>query len=146
MWSFSTWCMMCSRESICSVILLYGMSTKALSCGLKSTSSPLSVASTMRLVPRSSPLTTCCAVFIGKPPGRILLNPFFMWREALPFRWSMRCKTERREDVGHELAQPRASRRGVAVDDGFGGRGSPGIELAHDIDDPLGRCRLRRRG
>src|SRR4029077_18390763 len=49
------------------------MSTKALSWGVKSTSSPFRVARTMRLVPRSSPLTACCdvaAMVMGESPDR----------------------------------------------------------------------------
>src|SRR5579859_6497406 len=109
---------MFSRASICSVILLYGISTNALSCGVKCTICPSSVASTMRLVPTSSPLTERVglpAVSMTKSPDRVreddrLARPVRVraaGRSRVAAPEPAKSKAQRMEEPAEALAQRR---------------------------------------
>src|SRR5271156_156724 len=133
-----------SRDSICSVILLYGKSTNALSCGMKLTCSPFSVARTMRLVPRSRPLTSMVVALIRRTPDLRRLPTTFVRRVAAPRCDSIRLKTESIEHLGHEFAELRAVRHGVCRGDFVVRRRDPIFQARvfhalHQIDEPIRR-------
>src|SRR5665213_2869340 len=132
-----------SRTNMSSVILLYGKSTNALSCGLKSTSSPSSVARTMRLVPRSRPLTSEVVALIRRAPGLRRLHRIFVRRVAAPRFDSIWLKAETIEHLGHEFAELRAAGHRVCRGHVVVWRRSLVFHALHQIDEPTRRPRVR---
>src|SRR5580658_11224257 len=133
-----------SRPSICSVILLYGRSTNALSCGLKLTSSPVSVARTMRLVPMSRPLTSILVALIRRTPDLRRLPRTCARRVAASRCDTIRLKTESIEHLGHEFAELRAAGHGVCRGDFAVRRRDVVLQALHQIDQPTRRPPTRR--